>query len=232
MTRRTSRRGPLWPAALLVAAAIAGLVASVAAASAPQRQTAPVERTSGMDGPQPISLHPPLREVATLGDVATPAPPPAPVRVVVPEAGVDSRMMPLGLLPDGAMEVPTDASVAGWYELGPVPGEPGPAVIAGHVDSKSGPGVFFELRRLEPGDRVTVERDDGTQHVFSVTAVEQHPKTGLPVERIWAPSEEPVLRLVTCGGVFDPETRHYTDNLVVFAELVMSTAPQAGLQRS
>lgn len=228
MTRRAPRRGPSWPAALLVAAAIAGLVASVTAASAPARVAAPIARAGTTEDPQPVSLRPPLRAVATSDDVTAPAP----TRLVVPEAGVDSRLAPLGLLPDGAMEVPADAAVAGWYELGPVPGEPGPAVVAGHVDSKTGPGVFFALRRLRPGDRVTVERDDGTRHVFAVTAVEQHPKTGLPVERIWAPSDEPVLRLVTCGGVFDPETGHYTDNLVVFAELVTSTAPQASLQRS
>jgi hypothetical protein len=185
-------------------------------------------RTSTADRPaELITMRPPGQ-----ADAVVRARDVRPVRLVVPDAGVDSRLVPLGLLPDGAMEVPADPAVAGWYSPGPSPGEPGPAVLAGHVDSKGGPGVFFHLDDLRRGDPITVEREDGAQYVFTVTVVEQHPKDALPTDRIWAPSNEPLLRLVTCGGEFDRATGHYTDNVVVFAELSMVRNPQQALRQA
>lgn len=227
MSERAPRRGSAWPAALLVAAALGVLIVSVAGASSGRLAAEGPERTSTARRAEPITLRPALAGVASTADEADRA---RPTRLVVPDAGVDTRLVPLGLLPDGAMEVPQDAAVAGWYEPGPAPGEVGSAVLAGHVDSKRAPGVFFHLAGLRPGDPITVERDDGRQFVFSVTAVEQHPKSALPADRIWAPTSEPTLRLVTCGGTFDRRTRHYTDNVVVFAELRMVTEPQARLR--
>lgn len=221
----TTRRGPLWPAALLVAVAFAFGATAVATGGTTREVTA--QRTSTADRPaELITMRPPDHvDAAVRGrDVR-------PVRLVVPDASVDSRLIPLGLLPDGAMEVPADAAVAGWYSPGPAPGEPGPAVLAGHVDSTHGPGVFFHLDELAPGDPITVEREDGAQYVFTVTGVEQHPKEALPVDRIWAPSAEPLLRLVTCGGEFDRATGHYTDNVVVFAELSLIRNPQQALRQ-
>ena len=224
MTRDTARRGPLWPAALLMAGALGMLVLAMTGGPAAPPAAAVAGSTSTVNRPEPITIRPLASYLPRQADA------PRPTWLVVPDAGVDTRLLPLGLLPDGAMEVPADAHVAGWYEPGPVPGEPGPAVIAGHVDSKAGPGVFFALGNLEPGDHVTVERDDGTRSVFAVTAVEQHPKDGLPVDRIWNDTDQPVLRLITCGGTFDRATGHYTDNIVVFAELLRSTTPQQALR--
>lgn len=224
MAHDAARRGPLWPAALLMAGALGMLVLAMTGGPAAPPAAAVAGPAGTVDRLEPIVIRPLASYLPRQADA------PRPTGLVVPSAGVDTRLLPLGLLPDGAMEVPADAAVAGWYEPGPVPGEPGPAVIAGHVDSKSGPGVFFALRRLQPGDPVTVELDDGERLVFSVTAVEQHPKDGLPVDRIWNDTEQPVLRLVTCGGTFDRATGHYTDNVVVFAELVRSTSPQQALR--
>jgi len=224
MTNAT-RRGPLWPAALLVVIAAAFGAMAVATGGTPSEVSR--RRTSTVRPVELITMRPPAQM-----DAAVRARDVRPVRLVVPGAGVDSRLIPLGLLPDGAMEVPADAALAGWYSPGPSPGEPGPAVLAGHVDSKRGPGVFFHLDDLAAGDPITVERQDGSQYVFTVTAVEQHPKEALPVDRIWAPSAEPTLRLVTCGGTFDRRTGHYTDNVVVFAELSLVRNPQQALRQA
>lgn len=133
----------------------------------------------------------------------------------VPAIGVDAAVVPVGLRPDGALDAPT-FGLAGWYELGPRPGEPGPAVIAAHVDSVDGPDVFFRLREITAGDVVVVEHGHGATR-FVVQRIEQTPKDHLPVDRIWASTGEAVLRLITCGGVFDRVRRSYTDNVVVYA---------------
>jgi sortase (surface protein transpeptidase) len=139
-----------------------------------------------------------------------------PVRVVIPAIDVDADLVALGLNDDGSMEVP-DFGLAGWYEPGPRPGEPGPAVIAAHVDSVRGPDVFFRLRDLAMGDKVTVEYADGSDTTFVVKNSEQQLKEDLPVERIWNPTDHPVLRLITCGGEFDASARSYLSNLIVYA---------------
>ena len=141
-----------------------------------------------------------------------------PVSIAIPAAGVDARVVPVGLGSDGAMEVP-QVDLAGWYQLGPRPGEPGPAVIVGHVDSREGPAVFFRLGQLRQGDRIVVGRDGGAATAFVVERVERHAKESLPVARIWNRTSQPVLRLITCGGSFDRSTGHYRDNVIVYAEL-------------
>ena len=142
-----------------------------------------------------------------------------PVRVVIPAIAVDAHVVPVGLHDNGALAVP-DFGLAGWYELGPRPGETGPAVIAAHVDSRAGPDVFYRLAELTSGDEIEVHDSDGTVHRFTVSAVEQHSKDHLPADRIWRDDQAPVLRLITCGGTFDRSVRHYTDNVIVFAERV------------
>lgn len=142
-----------------------------------------------------------------------------PIRVRVPAIGVDAAMMPLELRDDGRIEVPTEFDQAGWWVDGPEPGETGPAVILGHVDSRDGPAVFFDLSRLEAGDLIHVDRRDGTTVTYVVQRTEQHPKNAFPTEAVYGPTPDPVLRLVTCGGTFDRERRSYYDNIVVFAEL-------------
>ena len=116
------------------------------------------------------------------------------------------------------MEVP-GVDQAGWYELGPRPGEAGPAVIVGHVDSRSGPAVFFRLGQLRRGDNIVVGQAGGGSQAFLVERVERQAKEALPVKRIWNRTNQPLLRLITCGGSFDESARSYRDNIVVFARL-------------
>jgi sortase (surface protein transpeptidase) len=139
-----------------------------------------------------------------------------PVSIEIPAVGVDAPVVPVGLLADQTMEVPA-VDQAGWYEPGPRPGEAGPAVIVGHVDSRRGPAVFFRLQELRPGDRIVVGLDGGAARSFLVERVERQPKEDLPVGRIWNRTDRPVLRLITCGGGFDRGTGHYRDNVIVYA---------------
>lgn len=113
--------------------------------------------------------------------------------------------------------MPTGPQDVGWFSEGSVPGEAGPAVVVGHVDSWQGPGVFSRLRELRPGDTIDVPRSDGTVARFAVDSVERFEKSAFPTGRVYGPTAGPALRLVTCGGPFDPQTRSYVDNVVVFA---------------
>lgn len=142
-----------------------------------------------------------------------------PVRLQVPVIGVDTTMMKLGLEPDGSMSVPPGAFPAGWYVFSPTPGEIGPSVISGHVDYK-GPGVFQRLHLLKPGDMVTVTRKDGSTPRFTVTRVLTVPKAKFPDSVVYGPIGYAGLRLITCGGAFNPATGHYVDNVIVFTSLV------------
>jgi sortase (surface protein transpeptidase) len=144
---------------------------------------------------------------------------PVPVRIDIPSIGVSSALDRLGRAPDGTVETPPlrRAAVAGWYALGPRPGDPGSAVILGHVDSKRGPAVFFRLRELRRGDEVTVRRADGSVLRFVVERTEQFDKQRFPTDDVYYPTLTPGLRLVTCGGLFDYRSGHYRSNIIVFA---------------
>jgi sortase (surface protein transpeptidase) len=143
----------------------------------------------------------------------------APVRVRVPAAGVDSELLRLGTDATGALVPPDDFDRAGWFTGGAVPGDVGPAVVAGHVDSVDGPAVFARIGELGPGDEVQVDRADGTTARFTVTEVARYPKTAFPTEAVYGPTPRAELRLVTCGGEFDRSRRSYVDNVVVTAVL-------------
>ncbi|HZD75236.1 MAG TPA: class F sortase [Actinomycetota bacterium] len=145
------------------------------------------------------------------------APIPAPVRISIPRIHVSSSLDRLGQAADGTVEVPTQWQVAGWYALGPRPGAAGSAVILGHVDSKSGPAVFFRLRELRVGDVVEIARSDHSTVRFVVRRTAQYPKRRFPTEEVYYPTLAPELRLVTCGGTFDDTTGHYRSNIIVFA---------------
>lgn len=142
-----------------------------------------------------------------------------PATVSIPSIGVRSRLMDLGLEADGSLEVPPGGFPAGWFTGAPTPGELGPAVIAGHVHWIDGPGVFWHLRKVRPGDSISVARRDGSVAVFGVTGVKTFPKHRFPTQRVYGDLGYAGLRLITCDG-FDEESSAYQENLVVFARLV------------
>ena len=141
-----------------------------------------------------------------------------PKTLEVPSIGVRATgLVDLGLTPAGKMEVPQDAVTAGWYGLGPVPGEPGPSVIAAHVNYRGVDGLFARLHEVAAGSAVTVTRADGQVVPFTVYRVERYAKAEFPTQEVYGNTPGPELRLVTCGGDFDQATGHYRDNIVVFA---------------
>lgn len=142
---------------------------------------------------------------------------PAPTDLAIPSIGVLTEIIDLGLNPDRSVEVPTDAHIAGWYTGSPPPGQLGPAAIIGHVDSYEGPGVFYRLAELRPGAPVHIRRADDSVVTFIVERVEQYPKDAFPTERVYGDTHRPELRLITCGGAFDPAERSYRDNIVAYA---------------
>ncbi len=152
--------------------------------------------------------------------VGTDAVAPSPVRVRIPALGLVSDLERLGLGPDGALLPPADFARAGWFTGSPVPGDVGPAVIAGHVDSFEGPAVFSGIRDLAPGDEVLVDLTDGTTVRFAVVAADRYPKDRFPTDVVYGPTPRAELRLITCGGEFDADRRSYRDNVVVSAVLV------------
>jgi sortase (surface protein transpeptidase) len=140
-----------------------------------------------------------------------------PVRIEIPSIGVRAPIIRLGLNPDRTLEVPTDYGDTGWWSGGARPGENGPAVIVGHVDSKSGPAVFYRLSELRPGAEVVVVRSDGSRAHFTVQGSERYPKDEFPTARVYGHTDGPTLRLITCGGAFDSSSGHYEDNTIVYA---------------
>jgi sortase family protein len=145
-----------------------------------------------------------------------------PVSIAIPRLRIRSDLVRLGVDSHGAMEVPSDPAEAGWYDLGPTPGELGPAVIAGHVTWNLVPAVFFRLGDLHPGDRLRVVRRDGVTGIFEVRAVRRFPKVRFPTKAVFGTIDYAGLRLITCGGTYDASTHRYLDNIVVFARLVAS----------
>jgi LPXTG-site transpeptidase (sortase) family protein len=139
-----------------------------------------------------------------------------PTRLRVKEIGVDTSLETLKLGANGELQPPKTNGHAGWYADGTAPGDLGPAVLAGHVDSKQGPAVFYRLREITTGDKIEVTRGDRTV-TFTVTSTAWYPKNAFPTEQVYGPTPDRQLRLITCGGVFDKTLRSYTDNLVVYA---------------
>ncbi|MFE1664106.1 class F sortase [Microbacterium sp. P02] len=170
----------------------------------------------------------PVPVVSSTPDVQPPAAPePAapvaalpPVSVAIPSIDLAVPLIDLGITAEGGMEVPEDYAEVGWFAGGGRPGGFGPTVIAGHVDSPTGPAVLIRLRDVRAGDAVEVTDAAGTVFHYVVTAVEDYPKSSFPTQIVFGavPSDE--LRLITCGGVFDREAASYVDNRVVFADRV------------
>jgi len=142
------------------------------------------------------------------------------VRVEIPAIAVDSDLEQLALDPSTGALTPPDAWLsAGWYRDGTVPGDIGPAVIAGHVDSVTEPAIFARLGELTAGDEVLVTLSDGAVRTFVVDRATSAPKAGFPTDEVYGPTPTSQLRLITCDGTFDRATGHYLDNLIVFASL-------------
>ena len=156
---------------------------------------------------------------------------PRPLRLSVGSIALASDVMPIGIDENRAIAVPERADIVGWWSGGAVPGENGPTVLVGHYDSKVAPGVFENLRKLGPGSRIVVEQSDGSVFLYDVTLVEQFSKTEFPTDAVYGPTKTSTLRLVTCGGEFDNETRHYADNTVVYANLVAPPGPELRADR-
>lgn len=145
-----------------------------------------------------------------------------PVALAIPSLGIDSHtVVELGKQGDGSLQVPQDFGQPGWYADGPAPGQFGPAVLAGHVDSTTGPGVFYRLGALAPGAEVRVTRADGSTARFVVDGVHRYPKNQFPTALVYGDTtHRSELRLITCGGSFDFRTGHYTDDVVAYAHLL------------
>lgn len=191
------------------------------------RRTPPSERSPALEAPTTIAATTshgipaipggPTGPAHTAPTVRTDAAPP--VRLIVPSIGVDSSVEPVGLLPDGTLQSPSAWGVAGWYAGGPRPGDPGPAVIEGHVDSVNGPAVFYRLADLRSGAAATIRTNNRRTLHFVVDAVRRYPKTKFPTAAVYGPTPLPELRLITCTGDFDWSAHSYLDNLVVSAHL-------------
>lgn len=160
----------------------------------------------------------PTASAARVVRVDQPAPAARPVGLSVPSVGIaQSGLVDLGLDAAGRLEAPEDFGRVGWFSSGVAPGDAGPAVLVGHVDSWMGPAVFFRVRELVPGAEVLVPRADGTTVRFVVDAVEQYAKDTFPAERVYGATADSQLRLITCGGSFDRSAGSYRDNIVVYA---------------
>jgi sortase (surface protein transpeptidase) len=187
------------------------VVAALAGCSDQPRETAAPPPSSS---PSPAASEPAFTAVREVPRSQVP------VRLRIPSLGVDAPVGPVAKAADGTVEVPTRWEDVGWFDAGARPGEDGPSVLLGHVDSKAGPAVFARLPTAPAGTVVEVVGDRGQVTRWRVERTEQHPKTRFPTEAVYLPALRPELRLVTCGGEFDRATGHYRDNVVVSASLV------------
>jgi hypothetical protein len=198
----------------LLAAAVAALLAGggYLAATDPRPDRDDLGRWAAL----PTGASDPTRPSGDPFATVAEAPAGPPTRLRISAIGVDTPLETLSIGRDGALQPPGNFGKAGWYADGTAPGDTGPAVIAGHVDSKAGPAIFYRLRELTVGDRVDVTRG-GKSVRFTVVRTAWYPKTKFPTSQVYGPTPDRQLRLITCGGVFDHSLRSYKDNLVVYA---------------
>lgn len=144
-----------------------------------------------------------------------------PKRLKIREIAVNAPFMGLSLEASGQLEAPpaNDSNLVGWFQEGVTPGERGTAIVAGHVDTKTGPAVFMQLSELKKGSKVDISRADGSVATFVVDSVETYEKSNFPSKRVYSDTPDPQLRLITCAGEYDKKAQDYTENLVVFAHL-------------
>ncbi len=215
------RRGVL---ALALAAVVTAVILAVIVVKA--QVSAPEPRPAGRIDPSGRTATAAPGATASGNGDAGPAPlgPSRPVTIAIPAIGVRTVVNPIGLGADGTLDVPQPGphlDQAAWFRNSPTPGQPGPSVIEGHVDSVQGPSVFFRLGDVKPGDRVLVGRTDGRTLTFRVDAVRDFLKARFPTTLVYGSARlsEPTLRLITCSD-FDASIRHHVGNEVVFAHLV------------
>lgn len=223
---RTRRRAP----ALFAGAGVIAVLAAVAAllppsqptgsAAAPVTSVAPSTDPSAAPSAAPSGTWAPTTPDPDVG--VTPAEPAreqsVPVSVAIPDIDVRSDLISLDVEPATGVLIPPERyDIAGWFTGGPVPGAVGPSIIAGHVDSRAGPGIFYRLEEMRAGQTITVTRADGEVVDFTVLRVEQYPKAEFPTAKVYGPTPDRELRLITCGGDFDRSRRSYLDNIVVYA---------------
>lgn len=203
-----------WAAPLAVILVLVGVFATGAGLG---RTAGPFDWVPAATGPTPAASTPaPARTSAA-----------RPVRLAVPAIKVTAPVTPVGQARDGSIDVPplTRHNQTGWYDRGAVPGEAGRAIIVGHVDTKSGPAVFYRLHDLKPGDRIEVTRSDRRVVTFAVQTVEYFDKANLPADRVYGDAGPAELRLITCGGEWVGGRTGYQDNVIVFAALLDTGAP-------
>ncbi|WP_035804676.1 class F sortase [Kitasatospora mediocidica] len=177
--------------------------------------------------PQPAAAHAPLAGLPSPSTGGKPAvhalvtPDAHPVRLTIPSIGVNAPFTSLDLGADGALNAPPpdDTNLVGWYRGGTVPGNRGPALVLGHVDTKTSPAVFWNLSALPAGSKVDIARDDGVTAEFTVDSAEAFAKNKFPDDRVYGATPDAQLRLITCGGTYDHKKNDYTANVVVFAHL-------------
>lgn len=233
MTLRLSRAGRRTAALLGAGVAVAAVAASLISSSSGSHAQGPVRgpsaSASGGTG-APRSSVTPSAPRATFSRVREPGVADtqprgtlpavsAPVRLRIPAIGVDTSLERLHVMRDRTLQTPVDYARAGWFAEGPEPGQVGPAVVAGHIDSTSGPAVFFRLGKLRRGDTVQVTLRDTRVVTFVVDTMQRFAKKDFPTDTVYGPTPDPQLRLITCTGRFDASVRSYVDNLVVSAHL-------------
>jgi sortase (surface protein transpeptidase) len=170
------------------------------------------------EGVVAVSTDAPLSDVTE--SFAKPLPKSNPTRLRIPKLFIDTWFVPLGLDEDGEMEVPSGYEEVGWYTYGPTPGEIGPAIVLGHVDSYEGAGVFMYLGQLAQGDTFFVDREDGTTAEFRVTSLERYDRDEFPTKKVYGDLGYAGIRLITCSGTYDRESGLYDRVLVVYGALV------------
>ena len=217
----SSTRGDRWVFAVSGALAGLGVTALVIAVAMWPSAASELTVASPIVVERAVDVVPTARAPQTNPDAGDP------IRVRIPEINVDADVIDLGLNPDRTLEVPEDFEQTGWYTGRSIPGEPGPAVIAGHVDSTTGPAVFFRLHELDEGDLVFIDRDDDLTALYRVSGAVDIHKTSFPTDQVYGSTVEPTLRLITCGGTFDRDEGSYEGNLIVFADY-LGTSPTSG----
>jgi sortase (surface protein transpeptidase) len=174
----------------------------------------PVTYASSAPKPAPVKKQSP----ALLPSPRT-MPASTPTKITIPSVGIEAPLVPTDIGYDGSIAVPNTPYQAGWYKRSPTPGELGPSIVVGHVDYLTGIAVFWRLRYVQPGAEIYINRADGSTAKFQVDMVQQYSQSNFPDSKVYGNINYAGVRLITCGGVFDTNTHHYSDNTVVYGTL-------------